>query len=91
MVKLSLWTEGWEQSGRNISLQWQLVGNGHVRGKGLCVCEHKDVCCAAAKLFLTEKRVNITVETAFFHVLCTVKHLWETSGLSSCRSLESPV
>lgn len=60
-------------------------------GKGQFICEVKDVCCVAGKLFLAGKRVNITIKTAFFHMLCTVKLRCKTSGFSACSSLRCTV
>jgi len=59
--------------------------------KGLCMCERKDERCVAGKLFLTGKRVNITIKAAIFRILCIVKHLCKASGLSACSSPKSAV
>lgn len=67
---------------------WWAVGTW---GKGLCRCEHKDVCCPLGKISLTGKRVNVTQKTAGFHISCTVEHLCQTSGLSVCSLLMSIV
>lgn len=95
VLKLSLWTEGCKQQCSAVWEEYQASAAGcrqrACAGKGLCIREHKDVCCVAGKLFLTGKMVNITEKTAVFHILCTVKPLCKSSGLPARSSIKSAV
>lgn len=70
---------------------WGAVGTW---GKGLCRCEHKDVCCPLGKISLTGKRVNVTQKVFISRALwnTSVRLLGSQYAASSCllcRSLRA--